>query len=127
MGRWMQKIQKSQKGEPTKPTKPSFVGSVGKPSASSGKKSSNDPLSTQQLNWLEAVASLLEVGGMHLVEGGVIDHHDLEEQLDADPQQVAALIRSNPSWHRPTSNLPQTEAHICSSTNVLEALNENEP
>lgn len=36
----------------------------------------------------------------HLIERSFIDQHDLDEQLDADPKQVAALIRSNPFWHR---------------------------
>lgn len=129
MGRWMQKVQKSQQVEPTKPTKPSSVGSVGTPSPLFQKKQSvNDPLSTQQRNWREAVASLLDVGPLYLVEKGLIDHHNLEEQLNAEPQQVAALISSNSSWGRPQTIAPKPKSrNICASTNVTEALNGNEP
>lgn len=103
MGRWMQKIQKGAEATPTKPTKPSFVGSVGAPCPPFQKKqAANDPLTTQQVGWLTAVAALLEVGTAHLIEGGFIDRHDLEEQLGADPRQVASLIRSGPGWCRAT-------------------------
>lgn len=101
MGRWMQKIQKPQEGTPTKPTEPGFVGSVGTACPPFQKKQAvNDPLNSEQIGWLSAVAKLLEVGTMHLLESGFIDRHDLEEQLGADPEKVAALIRSNPFWHR---------------------------
>ena len=105
MGRWMQKIQKGAEATPTKPTKPSFGGSVGTACPSFQKKKAvNEPLTPQQLGWLASIASLLEVGTMHLIERGFIDQHDLGEQLDADPKQVAALIRSNPLWYGLTSN-----------------------
>ncbi|MDT4823130.1 hypothetical protein FQZ97_563510 [compost metagenome] len=101
MGRWMQKIEKHADDAPTKPTKPSFVGSVGTPSAHFQKKpSANDPITAPQLGWLAAVASLLEVGTMQLIEKGFVDRHDLEEQANADPRAVAALIKSNPRWHQ---------------------------
>lgn len=60
----------------------------------------NDPLTPQQISWLVAVASLLEVGTSQLLERGFIDRHDLDEQTHADPRQVAALIRTNPRWHQ---------------------------
>lgn len=101
MGRWMQKIQKGAGDVPTKPTKPSFVGSVGAPCTHFPKKhAANDPLTPQQLGWLAAVASLLEVGTMHLLEGGFVDRHDLEEQANADPRAAADLIKSNPRWRQ---------------------------
>ena len=101
MGRWMQKIQKGAGDVPTKPTKHSFVGSVGAPCTHFPEKhAANDPLTPQQIGWLAAVASLLEVGTSHLVERGFIDRHDLDEQHDADPRQVAALIKTNPRWHQ---------------------------
>lgn len=101
MGRWMQKIQKGAGDVPTKPTKPSFVGSVGAPCTHFPKKQpANDPMTPQQLGWLAAVASLLEVGTMHLIEAGFVDRYDLEEQAHADPRQVAALIKTNPRWHQ---------------------------
>lgn len=99
MGRWMQKIQKGAGAAPTKPTEPSFVSFVSSPPARFQKKqAANDPMTTQQLGWLAAVASLLEVGTMHLIEGGFVDHHDLTEQAGSDPCQAAALIRSDPRW-----------------------------
>ncbi len=101
MGRWMQKIQKGAGDVPTKPTKPSFVGSVGAPCAHFPKKhAANDQLTPQQIGWLAAVASLLEVGAGQLLERGFIDRHDLDKQHDADPRQVAALIKTNPRWHQ---------------------------
>ena len=100
MGRWMQKIQNHPQGIPAKPSKPSFVGSVGTACQRFQKKQgANDPLSTEQIGWLAAVASLLEVGTMHLIDRGFIDQHDLEEQLGAPPEKVASLIRSNPYWY----------------------------
>lgn len=100
MGRWMQQIQKGADAVPTKPTQPGFVSSVGNPSAHIPEKhAANDPLTPQQIGWLAAVASLLEVGTSHLVERGFIDRHDLDEQLDADPHQVVSLIKSDPRWH----------------------------
>lgn len=100
MGRWMQKIQKGAKAEPAKPPKPSSAGFAGSPSPHFQKnQAANDELTPQQFGWLAAVASLLEIGTMHLIEGGFVDHHDLDEQLDADPRQAAALIRSDPRWH----------------------------
>jgi len=100
MGRWMQQIQKRADAVPTKPTQPSFVSSVGSPSGDFEKKqAANDPLTPQQVGWLASVASLLEVATNHLVEGGFIDRHDLDEQLDADPHQVVSLIKSDPRWH----------------------------
>lgn len=100
MGRWMQKIQKGAEAVPAKPPKATFAGFAGMPSAGFQKKqASNDELNSQQVSWLAAVAALLEVGTMHLIEGGFVDHHDLDEQLDADPHQAAALIRSDPRWH----------------------------
>ncbi|MDH0122272.1 hypothetical protein N7325_20900 [Stutzerimonas stutzeri] len=100
MGRWMQQIQKRADAVPTKPTQPSFVSSVGSPSGDFEKKqAANDPLTPQQVGWLASVASLLEVATNHLVEGGFIDRHDLDEQLDAAPSEVARLIRSDPRWY----------------------------
>lgn len=60
----------------------------------------NDPLTPQQIGWLAAVASLLEVGTGQLLEWGFIDRHDLGEQHDVDPRQVAALIKSDPRWYQ---------------------------
>ena len=101
MGRWMQQIEKHADALPTKPAKPSSVGSVGAPSAHFQKKhSANDPVTPQQLGWLAAVASLLEIGTLHLIEAGFVDRYDLEEQAHADPRQVAALIKTNPRWHQ---------------------------
>ncbi len=101
MGRWMQKIEKHADALPTKPTKPRFVGSVGAPSGHFPKKQpANDPITPQQLGWLAAVASLLEVGTMHLITAGFVDRYDLEEQAHADPRQVAALIMTNPRWRQ---------------------------
>lgn len=99
MGRWMQKIQKGADTLPTKPTKPSSVGSVGMPCPHiQEKKAANDPLTSQQVGLLTAVAELLKVGTDHLIDKGFIDRHDLAEQLDAAPAEVAKLIRSNPRW-----------------------------
>lgn len=100
MGRWMQKVQKGAEAVPAKPPKATFAGSAGMPSAGFQKKQpANDELTPQQVAWLAAVASLLEVGTMHLIEGGFVGHHDLDEQLEADPNQAAALIRSDPRWY----------------------------
>lgn len=62
------------------------------------KKAANGPLTAQQVGFLTAVAELLEVGAAHLVDKEFIDRHDLAEQLDAAPAEVAKLIRSNPRW-----------------------------
>lgn len=133
MGRWLQKIQKPQMAEPTKPTKSASVGSVGTPNLPFQKKQpTNDPLTDQQFGWLAAVASLLEVGTLHLIEGGFIDQQDLAEQLDADPLQVASLIRSNPDWYRRSSE-PGSPAKALvraqgtsSPTEIVEAPDGNE-
>lgn len=101
MGRWMQKIQKSADAIPTEPTKPGYVGFVGAPSARFEKNSPTlEDLSPQQIGWLAAVASLLEIGTGHLLEGEFIDADDLVEQTGADPRNVASLIRSGPGWAR---------------------------
>ncbi len=135
MGRWMQKIQKEREEAPTKPAKPGFVGSVGTPCSPFQKtKPANDRLSLQQVEWLAAVASLLGVGTMHLIEDGFIDQYDLEEQQGADPSQVASLIRSNPRWHHPLKNQPSPHTHqaqrlasaIWPNTKTLEGSDENE-
>lgn len=111
MGRWLQKIQNPQEVSPTKPTKPASVGFVGPPSLPFQKKQpANEPLTPQQLGWLAVVASMLEVGTLHLIESEFIDQHDLEEQLDANPGQVAALIRSHPNWYR---HMPDTHPPHC--------------
>ncbi|WP_394375147.1 hypothetical protein [Stutzerimonas frequens] len=112
MGRWLQKIQNRGEAEPTKPTKHASVGFVGTPCLPFQQKQlANNSMTPQQLGWLAAVASLLEVCTLHLIEGGFIDQHDLEEQLDATPRQVAALIRSNPNWYRhmPDKPIPHSE------------------
>lgn len=101
MGRWMEKIQNGTQAAPTKPPKPSFEGFVGTPSPCFQKKhAANDPLTPQQIGWLTAVASFLECGTGHLVDGGFIDSDDLNEQLAADPRQVARLIKTNPRWNQ---------------------------
>lgn len=135
MGRWMQKIQKEQETAPTKPAKPSFVGSVGTLCSPFQKKQpASDRLSLKQLEWLAAVASLLGVEPMHLIENGFIDHYDLEEQQGADPSQAASLIRSNPRWHQMLMNQPSPNTHqaqklasaIWPNDKTLEGSSENE-
>lgn len=102
MGRWMEKARKSAAATPTKPPKPSFEGSVGMAHPDIQKKNaSSKPLSSQQLCWLTAVAELLEAGAAHLIDEKFIDEHDLNEQLETEPAEVARLIRSNPRWGPP--------------------------
>ncbi|MBF8641814.1 MULTISPECIES: hypothetical protein [Pseudomonas] len=99
MGRWLDKIQKNTDTLPTKPTKLGFVGFVGAHSTDIQKKiPANDSLTYQQIGWLAAIASLLEMDTTRLLKLGLIDSYDLEEQLEADPRKVAALIRTNPVW-----------------------------
>lgn len=99
MGRWMQQIQKGPM--PYRQNRHNLVLSVLSVAhpAILKKQAANDPLTPQQVGWLASVASLLEVATNHLVEGGFIDRHDLDEQLDADPHQVVSLIKSDPRWH----------------------------
>lgn len=52
----------------------------------------------KRLNWLASVAIELQREPGELLAEGFIDRNDLEEQLDADPKAVAALIRSDPRW-----------------------------
>jgi len=101
MGRWMKKIQKCASQDASKPPKPSYEGFGACPPAHIQKKhAANDPLTPQQIGWIAAVASLLEVGTGQLIERGFIDRHDLDEQHDADARQVAALIKTNPRWYQ---------------------------
>ncbi len=101
MGRWMEKIQNGAGTLPAKPTEPSYAGFAGAPSPCFQKKhAANDPLTPQQIGWLTAVAGFLECATNHLVEGGFIDSDDLNEQLAADPRQVAQLIQTDPRWHQ---------------------------
>lgn len=55
-------------------------------------------LSARQSGWLSAVANLLGCLPNSLLIGGFIDMHDLDEQLQAEPGKVAALIRTHPRW-----------------------------
>lgn len=59
-----------------------------------------DALTPQQVGWLTAVASYLDCGISHLLSGRFIDSDDLQEQLGADPRQVAQLIKTNPRWNQ---------------------------
>jgi hypothetical protein len=58
----------------------------------------NEPMTPQQVGWITAVSSLLEVSASYLIDDGFIDHYDLEEQMHADPRNVARLIKSDPRW-----------------------------
>lgn len=60
----------------------------------------NDALTPDQIGWVAAVASHLEVGTGHLLGRGFIDRHDLVEQIASDPREVAALIKSDPRWYQ---------------------------
>ncbi|KKO08028.1 hypothetical protein LCGC14_0047220 [marine sediment metagenome] len=103
MGRWSEKISKSTDTVPTKPTKPTkqgCVSSVGTPCPCFQKKNYAGAPSTHERNsWLTPVAELLELSPDHLLEHGLIEPHDLEEQFDVDPAEVVKLIKSNPKWH----------------------------
>jgi hypothetical protein len=101
MGRWMQKIQKCASYDASKPPKPSSEGfAVPLPAHFQKKHAANDSLTPEQIGWLAAVASHLEVGTGQLLECGFIDRHDLAEQIEADPRRVAALIKSDPRWYQ---------------------------
>jgi hypothetical protein len=55
-------------------------------------------MTPEQLGWLGRVATMLNCPPQYLLDLKLIDSDDLAEQLEADPQKVAALIRSNPAW-----------------------------
>ena len=55
----------------------------------------------KRVRWLAAVATELRCDPRHLLVNGFIDQHDLAEQLDAAPTEVAKLIRSSPRWSNP--------------------------
>lgn len=99
MGRWMQKIQKSTDTDTTEPTKLGSVGFVAsKPVLLQKISAANEPMTPQQISWLAALSSLLEVSASYLIDDGFIDHYDLEEQVNADLRNVARLIKSDPRW-----------------------------
>ena len=102
MGRWMEKIRNGTEPNTSKPPNPSFDGfEVIPPPLNSEKKGTNNPLIPQQVDWLFAVAHLLEYSPTYLLAHDFIDQYDLAEQHDALPTLAAHLIHSHPRWPPP--------------------------
>lgn len=59
------------------------------------------PPTPDVIRWLSNVAKHLRCKPGYLLEQGFIDRYDLREQHCTHPNQIAALILTNPSW--PTS------------------------
>lgn len=102
MGRWMEKIRNGTEPNTSKPPNPSFDGfEVIPPPFVQKNKGANNRLTPQQVDWIFAVAQLLEYSPTYLLAHDFIDQYDLAEQHDTRPAFAAHLIHSHPRWPPP--------------------------